>query len=173
MKPKERMTNKIAFCWGCFAPLTGDKTMFCTETCAATYGKRQSNRDLGWVKVWVYCNKAMLNVAIGEGIWPHEMSAFIHTGNDMTCVALFDQKPFFDIPDSQASVYDAYYREIAPFEAEASLEPHNPTEMRDEGILSYLCDHFGIRTERDIARAIPELVRLEGLKDPIELFNTL
>lgn len=168
---KENPNNKVFFCWGCRAPLTGAKTMFCNETCAAAYGKRQSARDLGKTKVGVYLNKSMLDLATGQHIFPHEFSGFIHTGHDLTGVAVFDKDELETIGDNECITYDAFWREVGRLNV--SLEPHNPKEMRDEGILGYLCDHFGISTERNIASAIGELVLLEGARDAIELINSL
>jgi hypothetical protein len=168
---KENTNNKIAFCWACGSPLTGNKTMFCNETCAASYGRIQSNRDLGKKKMWVYLNKGMLDLARFNGAQAHECSAFIHTGHDLVAVALFDTDALDAIGDNELLTYEAYWREVGRLNI--SIEPHHPKQMRDEGILGYLCDHFGISTEKHIACAIGELVVVEGLKDPIELFNSL
>lgn len=174
--PKANTKNKIAFCWACTAPLTRDNLQFCNDTCAAAWDQKRRTRDMGKRKEYVYLNKSMLDLAIGEGVMPHEWSAFIHTGHDMVGVALFDEGHIQSIPDAECNTYDAYYREIPRGESEepeVNLEPHDGRAMREEGILGYLCDHFGIRTERKIAEAIAELCELENVPDPIELINTL
>lgn len=178
----QRTNNKIFFCWACMGPLTGDKTMFCDEHCAARYGKQQSARDLGKEKIEVYLNKSMLDLCRGEKVMPHEFSGFIHTGHDMVGIAVFDEAELETIGDAVAGTYDGYWRGInrlnTSFEELSSGErraghPHQPRKMREVGILSYLCDEYGISTEKNIAAAIGELVVEEGLKDAIELFNSL
>jgi len=163
-------------------PLTGDKTMFCDEHCAAVYGRKQSERDLGRVKIAVYMNKSMLDLCRGEKVMPHEFSGFIHTGHDMVCVALFDRDEIETIGDAVSNTYDGYWREIGrlntSFEDLSGGErrlghPHRPRKMREVGILSYLCDEYGLSTEKNVAAAIGEIVNGEGLRDGIELFNSL
>jgi hypothetical protein len=174
---KERTNNKVFFCWGCAMPLTGDKTMFCEESCAATYGQRQSKRDLGKVKVWAYLNKSMLDLAIGERAEPHEFSGFFHTGNDLMGVALFDRDQIEAITQAEQSASDAYWREIPENSQDIimrnDLMDHDENALRAHGLQSYVFERTGSFNEITIAKAIADIVVLEKLKDPIELFNTL
>lgn len=170
---KENTNNKIAFCWGCYSPLTGDKLRYCNPDCEMAKGKRTNANDLGFNKIWVYLNKGMLDLAKGQGIEPHAFSAFIHTGHDLMGIAMFDRQSLETIGDNERNTYDAYYREITALFPHPLHSSHDEDGMREVGLLGYLSDNYGITTEKNIAQAIGTIVGIEDLTNPIELFNTL
>lgn len=181
MKP--RTENKIVLCQNCYGTLTPAQDTFCNNGCRRAKADAQAERDLGKEKMWVYLNKSMLDLCRGERVIPHEFSMMIYTGNEPVLVACFDKDQLLTIGDSMANTYDGWYREISRLNTSfASLSendkgegghPHQPRVMRREGLLSYLCDHYGISTERNVAAAIGTLTQEEGHESPLLLFNTL
>lgn len=179
MNMTENTKNKIAFCWGCYSPLVGDRLRYCNPDCEMRKGTREAARETPVQEVWVYLNKGMLDLARGQGIEPRAFSAMIHTSHDLMGVALFDRDALETIGDNERNTYDAYWREIPQsipvpnLEEAAVRELYDPIAMREEGLLGYLSDHYGIATERKVAAAIGEFTIREGKANPIELFNTL
>lgn len=169
---KENTNNKIFVCWNCYGPLTGEQTQFCANNmCESAWNKKQATRDLGKIKIWVYLNKAMVELAKGERVEPHALSGFISTGHDLMAVAQYDEADLESISDAECNTYDAYWRGLNRLNI--SIEPHHPINMRKQGMLSYLCDNWGISTEKNVAAAIGELVVLEGHRTPVAFFNSL
>ena len=168
---KKRTDNKIALCQNCFGTLTPAQDTFCTNGCRQAKADAQANRDLGRKKIWVYLNKSMLDLCRGEHVLPHEFSTLLYTGNELVLVAVFDAEELEKIGDSMANTYDGWWREVGRLNV--ALEPYNPRIMRREGLLSYLCDHHGISTEKNVACAIGTLTDLEGHLSPLAFFDTL
>lgn len=171
----ENTKNKIFLCWNCYAPQTGDRKQWCNDLCEQAWKEKRKARDMGWVKVFAYLNKSMLDIAAGQGIHPHRFSGFFHTGHDLMAVALYDRPELEQIGDNEMNTYDAYWREVqwpGQLEKGSKIEPYDPDEMRDDGLLSYL-QRFEIRTEKQIASAIGLLTEMEGCDDPIHFINTL
>lgn len=184
LKPlKERTNNKIALCQNCMGVLTPAQQKFCNNYCQRAKTEIQAERDRGSVKIWVYLNKNMLDLAKSEHVLPHEFSHFIWSGHELTGVARFDVGALEGIGDLQANTYDAWWREIdrlnTSFERLSQDNQgkggkgHRPRVMRRTGLLSYLCDEYGLSTEKNIALAIGEITEEEGLANPLILFNSL
>lgn len=163
--------NKVAFCMECLSVLTPFKDRFCTDQCHAKHTKRQEERPERR-KNWIYLNKNMLDILKSNGAMPHEISFFFYTGNELVGIAVYDEQDIEEkVGDHEAIAYDAWMRPIA--HSDQTLEPHDGEQMREEGLLSYLCDNFGIRTEKNVANAIGTLADIEGFQSPVSFINSL
>jgi hypothetical protein len=121
--------------------------------------------------MWVYLNKNMLDLAKSQKVIPYQFSYLFYSGHELVGVAEFETDELNSIGDHESNVYDAWWREIGKINI--SLEPHTPHIMREEGILSYLCDGYGLSTEKNVALAIGEITNIEGCANPLELINSL
>jgi len=152
-------------------PVTDVQGNWCSTFCQSKKIDEQAARDMGKKKIWVYLNKNMLDLAKSQKVEPHEFSYLFYSGHELVGVACYDEDELNSIGDHETNVYDAWWREVGRLNI--SLEPHTPATMRRDGILSYLCDRFGLSTEKNIALAIGDLTVIEGFESPIELINSL
>ena len=156
--------------------LTRYQKDFCHIACRN--GKRDSEMERAESKnkIWVYLNKNMLDLAKSQKVIPYQFSYFIFSGHELVGVAEFELSELESIGDHETNAYDAWWREIGrlntSFES-LGEKPHRPIVMRREGILSYLCDEYGLSTERNVACAIGEMMHEEGLFTPLALINSL
>lgn len=175
-KPKKRTNNKITFCFNCIGVLTSAQDNYCNAACEG--GKRDSMalKDIGKPKMWVYLNKNMLDLAKSQHISAYEFSYFFWSGHELVGVACFDEGELQSIGDHETNVYDAWWREIGRLNTSfhgLGGKHHRPRVMRELGLLSYLCDEYGLSTEKNIALAIGELTEEEGWDAPADLINSL
>lgn len=172
---RENTNNKVFFCINDGSPLHGDQMRYCSKECEIQDDERRKARDLGAARTYAYLNTAMLNLCVGQGIRPHRLSGFIHTGHDLMGVALFDAAEIETIGDAEMSNYDAYWRRIpsaAEMDAVTFGDAYDPLKLRNAGIFAFLHE-YDIRTEKQIARALRELTEHEDRLSPIEFLNSL
>lgn len=158
----------------CLGVLTAHDGFFCNEYCRRAH-KEYAEEHKEDKPIYVYMNLQMLELAKSEYIKPHSFSMFLYTGHSLVCVAKFEESELLTIGDEEATAYDGWWREVGQLNTSFKNigdKDHRPLVMREIGILSYLCDEYGISTEKNIACAIGSIAYEEGIT-PIELFNTL
>lgn len=154
-----------------FNKIDPEQQKFCNEHCYKKKVERDNRRGQKDT-IFVYLNKNMLDLAKSQGVLPLEFSFFIWSGHELAGVACFVDKELESIGDHETNTYDAWWREIGLLNIDIAQE-FSSGEMREVGILSYLCDYFGISTEKNVACAIGSITILEGQRSPIQFFDTL
>lgn len=154
--------------------LTAHQGFFCGEYCGRAHREHEEEHKVD-KPIYVYMNLQMLELAKSEHVLPHAFSMFVYTGHSLTCVAQFEEEELLKIGDEEATAYDGWWREVGQLNTSLKnlgTKEHRPKVMRELGILSYLCDEYGLSTEKNVACAIGSIAEEEGVT-PIELFNTL
>jgi len=114
--------------------------------------------------IYVFCNGNMIGI-----LPPIEKSRGLSYYPETVYTAKYDLAKLESIAESQCINNNAWWREIGRLNIQYN---HKPRIMRKTGIFNYLCNVYGISTEKNVALAIGEICNEEN-KTPIELFNTL
>jgi len=110
---------------------------------------------------------------------PLEVSKVILDDNyNDYCVALFKKTELLKITEKDCEDNNAWWREIG--RANISIDNssglygkgYKPRIMRKVGLLTYICDQYGLSQPRNVAAMIGEISFYEG-KNPIEFFNSI
>src|ERR1051325_936955 len=116
---------------------------------------------------YVYCNAEMLDT--GTGVNPIDVSKILLDDLYLThCVALFNEKELEKVTEEQCVKRGAFWRSVG--RANISLEDNDgiygnhykPRIMRKVGLLTYLCDQYGVSQPRNIAALIGEIAAYES-----------
>ena len=117
-------------------------------------------------EIYVYCNAANLTL-----VHPIEISKPLMNDYEVEFVALYNLDELNKLTEDEYRTAGAWWREIGSLNISIDQE-YQPRVMRRTGLLTYICDTWGISTERHVACAIGSISGLEG-KTPIEFFNSL
>jgi hypothetical protein len=83
--------------------------------------------------------------------------------------AVYDLGDLMSIPEDRLNAAKAWWREMGWCNTHIAWDP---ARIKDEGIWGYLCDEYGISTERNTSVAFNELAFQADMSE-IELFNWL
>lgn len=116
--------------------------------------------------ITVQCNDKMLAL-----LAPIEASAGVTSwaADDIRHAAVYDTDALLAVTEDQAFEVQAWWREMGPANITIELDAER---IKAEGVWSYLCDEYGISTERNTSVALWELAH-ESAMTEVEFFNWL